>query len=169
MGRKFGFSFSWKRATGISGLKSKIARKTGIPTTKSGRQRKVGRILSVKPIRSSSRRRKAGRAADCVLPVLLVLLIALFSAFITSAQTETPQPKATATPRIYSTETVNAEGTLVVQCLIKGNISSNKKSKIYHLPHQRDYEKTIIDTSKGEMWFCTEEEAVEAGWRAAKK
>lgn len=42
MGRKFGASFSWKRATGISGMKGKIARKTGIPTTRSGRRRKVG-------------------------------------------------------------------------------------------------------------------------------
>jgi hypothetical protein len=45
MGKKFGFSFSWKRALGISAAKSKISRKTGIPLTKSGRQRKVGRAL----------------------------------------------------------------------------------------------------------------------------
>lgn len=43
MGRKHGFSFSWKRATGISGMKSRVSRKTGIPLTRSGRQRKVGR------------------------------------------------------------------------------------------------------------------------------
>jgi hypothetical protein len=43
MGRKFGFSFSWKRAIGISGLKNRISRKIGIPLTRSGRQRKVGR------------------------------------------------------------------------------------------------------------------------------
>lgn len=43
MGRKFGLSFSWKRATGISGAKHKISRKTGIPLTRSGRRRKVGR------------------------------------------------------------------------------------------------------------------------------
>ena len=41
--RKYGISFSWKRALGISGLKQSIARKTGIPTTKSGIERKVGR------------------------------------------------------------------------------------------------------------------------------
>lgn len=45
MGRKFGFSFSWKRATGISGAKSRISRKIGIPLTRQGRQRKVGRVL----------------------------------------------------------------------------------------------------------------------------
>jgi len=43
--KKYGFSFSWKRATGISAAKGKISKKTGIPLTKSGRQRKVGRAL----------------------------------------------------------------------------------------------------------------------------
>lgn len=37
--------FSWKRFVGISRLKSDIARKTGIPTTRSGRQRKIGGAL----------------------------------------------------------------------------------------------------------------------------
>lgn len=45
MGKKFGISFSWKRAVGISGLKNRISRKTGIPLTSYGRQRKVGRML----------------------------------------------------------------------------------------------------------------------------
>ena len=43
-----GLSFSWKRALGISGLKNKISRKTGIPLTKQGRRNKVGRILGNK-------------------------------------------------------------------------------------------------------------------------
>jgi hypothetical protein len=38
--------FSWKRATGISRLKSSISRQTGIPLTKSGRQQKIGRYVS---------------------------------------------------------------------------------------------------------------------------
>lgn len=33
--------FSWKRALGISSAKRKIARATGIPTTKAGRRRKA--------------------------------------------------------------------------------------------------------------------------------
>jgi len=52
-------------------------------------------------------------------------------------------------------------------CLIKGNISSSGE-KIYHLPGQRYYDKTVIDESKGERWFCTEEEAILAGWRKSK-
>lgn len=40
-----GLSFSWKRAVGISGLKTKVARATGIPTTKQGLERKVGQAV----------------------------------------------------------------------------------------------------------------------------
>ena len=39
---KFGFSFSWKRLLGISGLRNSIARKTGIPTLRGGTERKIG-------------------------------------------------------------------------------------------------------------------------------
>ena len=37
-----GLSFSLKRAIGISGSKTKVARKTSIPTTKLGIERKIG-------------------------------------------------------------------------------------------------------------------------------
>lgn len=40
---KMGFSFSWKRAVGISAAKGRISRSIGIPLTRSGRQRKFGR------------------------------------------------------------------------------------------------------------------------------
>ena len=51
-------------------------------------------------------------------------------------------------------------------CLIKGNISSS--GKIYHLPSSPWYTRTKINTSKGERWFCTKEEAEAAGWRAPR-
>lgn len=40
-----GVSFSWKRALGVTKAKQKFARKTGIPTTKAGMQRKVGKAV----------------------------------------------------------------------------------------------------------------------------
>ena len=43
--RKFGFSFSWRRVLGISAAKAKISRQIGIPLTRSGRQRKLGRAM----------------------------------------------------------------------------------------------------------------------------
>lgn len=45
MGKKYGFSFSWKRAIGLSGVKNRISYKIGIPLTSSGRERKIGRII----------------------------------------------------------------------------------------------------------------------------
>jgi len=45
MGRKYGFSFSWKRAIGLSAAKARVSRKIGIPLTRSGRQRKMGRMM----------------------------------------------------------------------------------------------------------------------------
>jgi len=42
---KFGFSFSWKRALGITAVKQKFARETGIPTSVNGIERKVGRSV----------------------------------------------------------------------------------------------------------------------------
>jgi endonuclease YncB( thermonuclease family) len=52
-------------------------------------------------------------------------------------------------------------------CVIKGNINS-KGERIYHMPEQRFYNVTIIDPSKGERMFCTEDDAIRAGWRKSK-
>ena len=38
--------FSWKRAVGLSAAKSRLSRQIGIPLTKSGRQRKLGKMIS---------------------------------------------------------------------------------------------------------------------------
>lgn len=38
--------FSWKRFVGISAAKSRISRAIGIPLTRSGRQRKIGRMVT---------------------------------------------------------------------------------------------------------------------------
>jgi len=53
-------------------------------------------------------------------------------------------------------------------CRIKGNISSAGE-RIYHMPGQRHYEVTGIREERGELWFCSETQAVAAGWRAARR
>jgi hypothetical protein len=40
---KMGFSFSWKRATGVTAAKRKASKALGVPLTKAGRQQKVGK------------------------------------------------------------------------------------------------------------------------------
>ena len=44
-----GLSFSWKRALGLTQARQRIARRTGIPTTKSGIERKIGSAI-LKPL-----------------------------------------------------------------------------------------------------------------------
>lgn len=51
--------FSWNRFLGISAAKSRISRRIGIPLTRSGRQRKMG------------------KAMGCAIPLVLLILAAL--------------------------------------------------------------------------------------------
>lgn len=53
-------------------------------------------------------------------------------------------------------------------CNIKGNISADGE-RIYHVPGQKYYSATVINQAKGERWFCSEAEAVAAGWRPSKR
>lgn len=55
----------------------------------------------------------------------------------------------------------------IEKCDIKGNINS-RGERIYHVPGQRYYDRTKINTSAGERWFCSERDAVSAGWRKSK-
>lgn len=73
-----------------------------------------------------------------------------------SAMTTAVQPIEPATPTAASGN-----------CDIKGNISRNGE-KIYHEPGDRDYDKTEIEESEGERWFCSTADALAAGWRAPK-
>lgn len=49
--------FSWKRLLGVTAAKDRLSRQIGVPLTKSGRQRKVGRIVT---------------GGGCLLPLLTI-------------------------------------------------------------------------------------------------
>ena len=51
-------------------------------------------------------------------------------------------------------------------CPIKGRMTSSG-AKIYVLPWAGDYAGAAVRTTKGERWFCSEREALAAGWRAS--
>ncbi|MEO3387603.1 hypothetical protein [Mesorhizobium sp. CAU 1741] len=53
-------------------------------------------------------------------------------------------------------------------CMIKGNFSYTTGERIYHVPGQPYYSRTIITLAYGERWFCSELEARHAGWRKAR-
>lgn len=52
-------------------------------------------------------------------------------------------------------------------CNIKGNISVTGE-RIYHVPGQRYYNETVVNSARGERWFCSQWDAWWAGWRKAK-
>lgn len=58
--------FSWKRLVGISRMKADISRKIGIPLTRSGRERKIGRMVTKGCL---------GSVVLLVLPLLLALWV----------------------------------------------------------------------------------------------
>ena len=74
-----------------------------------------------------------------------------------------PTPTATAAPAVAGACDYSA----TVEPVIKGNISASGE-KIYHVPGGAFFDKTVVDTAKGERWFCTEAEAIAAGWRKSK-
>jgi endonuclease YncB( thermonuclease family) len=51
------------------------------------------------------------------------------------------------------------------QCTIKGNVT-RLRQRVYHMQHQKSYAKVKIDKA-AKRWFCTSEQAEEAGWRRA--
>jgi len=71
--------FSWKRALGVTRAKQQFSRKTGIPLTKAGRQRKIGKILT---------------GGGCLLPTVYLVLLALgIMELLTASITFPDQPQ----------------------------------------------------------------------------
>jgi endonuclease YncB( thermonuclease family) len=62
---------------------------------------------------------------------------------------------------------LNGSGKTPEGCNIKGNIN-REGEHIYHVPGRSSYGATKINESRGERWFCSEEEAIAAGWRAPR-
>lgn len=61
------------------------------------------------------------------------------------------------------------EAVIDPNCFVKGNISISSGNKLYHVPGMEDYVGTEIHLDKGERWFCSEAEAIAAGWRRAPR
>jgi micrococcal nuclease len=77
----------------------------------------------------------------------------------------TPIPATQTAPTTSSNEICDYSGSQ--QPVIKANISSSGE-RIYHVPGQQFYNQTQIDEASGERWFCTEQQAMDAGWRKSK-
>lgn len=79
---------------------------------------------------------------------------------------EIQQAIETADIQVLGATDSDEEQTLMAEnCVIKGNITG--RGKLYHLPNCSSYSSTKVDQTKGEKWFCNEEEAQAAGWQKA--
>lgn len=52
-------------------------------------------------------------------------------------------------------------------CPIKGQVAGSAKT--YVLPWHAQYDRTSVNTRRGGRWFCTEQEAIDAGWKPSAK
>lgn len=52
-------------------------------------------------------------------------------------------------------------------CVIKGNIEKHYGTKKYSMPGCTSYTSVVVEKDRGESWFCTEKEAIEAGYAKA--
>jgi hypothetical protein len=90
--------------------------------------------------------------------------------FVPPAPTTAPIP--TQAPARPSASELSARGELTIHapgCDVKGNVGFNDGTKIYHIPGGKFYDATTIDPRYGERWFCTEEDAVNNGWRKSSQ
>jgi micrococcal nuclease len=53
-------------------------------------------------------------------------------------------------------------------CKIKGNYRKDNNTYIYHLENCYNYDKIVVNEKEKDQWFCTEEEAIEAGFRKSE-
>lgn len=103
----------------------------------------------------SKRRRRKGGLIETILGLFgFVIMAGIALLQIQSSPSRSPTP---------ITSIVKPD------CVVKGNISISTGARLYHVPGMRDYSGTIIDPSKGERWFCSESEAVAAGWQRAPR
>lgn len=55
------------------------------------------------------------------------------------------------------------------KCSIKANIDKNTNEMVYYLPDCVQYKTTIVEKDTGESWYCSEKEAIEAGYRKSER
>jgi len=76
----------------------------------------------------------------------------------------------TAKRGIYSDTCVQYVNLKSPKCSIKGNVNTSWRTKIYSFKGCNiKYEGTAVNLAMGDKWFCTEKEALDAGFVKAEK
>lgn len=105
--------FSWKRAVGITRAKQNFSRMTGIPLTKSGRQRKVGSVLT---------------GGACILSTGFLVLLAL-SLFVVSTTTAYVGPFYSFLPIVMKAENTSTPTTTPTRTPTRTPTPTSTKTK----------------------------------------
>ena len=69
--KKSNNEFSWSRLFGLTGLKQKISRKTGVPFSKAGRDRKIGAMITKGISSLFSKGEKKGCVVYFFIPIII--------------------------------------------------------------------------------------------------
>lgn len=65
---------------------------------------------------------------------------------------------------VFSSKCYQMENTVNSKCIVKGNIGESKEDRHYFTPSCPNYSQTVVWTSFGDRWFCSEKEAENAGF-----
>lgn len=66
---------------------------------------------------------------------------------------------------VYGPTCLQETNTKNPNCVIKGNLRDRPVIKTYHFPGCGQYNHTLVELSRGDRWFCTEKEALAAGFK----
>jgi cold shock CspA family protein len=119
--------------------------------------------VALQPL-SKYQERKKNKFLQTVIGIPVMAVVAILSMIFNGGNSQESRNNRPSTPSTVVPTTSTKPG-----CKIKGNISITTGNRLYHLPGMEDYDSTIIDPIKGERWFCTEQEAIAAGWRKAPR
>ena len=120
-------------------------------------------VIPVSPIPNKSYSSPSTGLGLIVKSILGVGILAIAAISFLRAFNSTEQSNNNISPDT----TVDIPAALNPTCTIKGNISVSSGKKWYHLPGMEDYATTTIHPDEGERWFCSEQEAIAAGWTKA--
>ncbi|MDR2531483.1 MAG: hypothetical protein LBC82_01395 [Oscillospiraceae bacterium] len=163
-----GVSFSWKRATGVTKMKRKVSRVTGVPFTKAARQRKVGKALT-----------GGGCLMNVVMMILFCSLLMIFLAacekpiettqsnpdeIVSTPGTITTTPQSTTTTPQSTTTTPPSTTTVITAA------TTNPNDIMVWIPGSGSRYHSRSDCSNmNNPSFVTRSEAINAGFNACAR
>lgn len=65
---------------------------------------------------------------------------------------------------IFGTPCTQDTNIIFPKCVIKANISTSYGDRLYRYPGCKEYNNTMVQLYLGENWFCSEQEAIKAGF-----